>query len=920
MRKLKKAVSILLSIVLIGSMFTILSVTSASAETVQVFADKWVRAENETGDYFSFTDLYQNFIICRCWPEMDEPSFDYVYNQTANMSLTGQNEIRLNSWDDGNGKLDYYWSDNSSEAGNGRIYLSTNGDNINFNTDGVQWYAYTWETFTVDEVAATSPTCSNGGYTDGLSAHYESNDRYFVKAEGSTDGNQNAEQVSLDQITIPYFEYEYLNDNETIRLKKCNSDDADITVPDEIPSQYYPSDAPEGKTCTIIGEGAFAEKNNLTAVTIGDNVNHISGNTDAGAGAFSECGNLQSVTIGSSFNYAGQYCFLRCNNLTDFTTTSMARFPNQAYFSGLQDLSNATIHCYHGSGIASLCNDLDVTFDYLDEPPATHTYRADYWDWDNFDPDHTVKVFVSCSVCGKEFGEMDATIEEVVDTEPGLEYEGMGFYKAVITLDGQTLEDDDYRTHVFSIPKLVPYLDENGETQNVSAEPITQETHELTTGWYCVEGNEQLSGNIHLTGDVKIILTDGCELDLGNYWLGEDVTEDTSLTFYRQSGGTQGKLNADSISVTSLTVVGGDLNVNDDVYIGEDFTMSGGRFSANEIWTPTESTISLGWTDFENDCFLAKYINSDVTLVKPFKDQDGVVYDTGVYDMTAFEEKTLTPANVPMGAELEGHSISLAGDIAVNFYVKLSNTVAASENAYMQFEVPNTSTEYQQQTVYVKDLDPVTVNGEKYYVFKCRVAAKDMTEPILATLWDGYESCMFDPYSVTDYAYYLLNNTDIPAYAAAESLVRAMLTYGMHARAYFDSTKSALDIPNVIIPEYHEWVNADAEDIYDGMSISLKSQITLSLFFKSEDELTLTSDNPQYKTAQDGNNYVIRIRNIAAADLDKPITVEVNGSPAVVASPLTYCYKVQNSPDEKLANVAKALYEYWEAASLYFMS
>ena len=381
MRKLKKAVSILLSIVLIGSMFTILSVTSASAETVRVFADKWVKAENETGDYFSFTDLYQNFIICRCKPDMVDPNFGDVFNQTENMSLTGHNEIRLNSWDDGNGKLAYYWSDYSDQLGNGKIYLSTNGDGTNFNTDGVQWYAYTWETFTVDEFAATSPTYSNGVYTDGLSAHYETNDRYFVKAEGSTDGNQNVEQVSPAQITIPYFEYEYLTDDDTIRLKKCNSDDAEITVPDDIPSQYYPSDAPAGKTCTIIGEGAFAEKNTLTAVTIGDNVNHISGNTKAGAGAFSRCGKLQSVTIGSSFNYAGQYCFLRCNSLTDFTTTSMERFENQGYFSGLQDLNKdgATIHCYHSSGIASLCNELDkVTFVYLDEPPATHAYRADY--------------------------------------------------------------------------------------------------------------------------------------------------------------------------------------------------------------------------------------------------------------------------------------------------------------------------------------------------------------------------------------------------------------------------------------------------------------------------------------------------------------------------------------------------------------
>ena len=356
---------------------------------------------------------------------------------------------------------------------------------------------------------------------------------------------------------------------------------------------------------------------------------------------------------------------------------------------------------------------------------ATHTYHANYWDWDNFDTDHTVKALVICSVCSKEFGEMDATIEEVVDTPPTTTA-GSGHYKAVITIDGQTLEDDDNHSHTFTIE--------------------------------------------------------------------------------------------------------------------------------------------------------------------------------------------------PMGATLEGHSISLEGDIAVNFYVKLSDKVAASENAYMRFSVPETSTEYRDQIVYVKDLTPVTADGENYYVFKCRVAAKDMNTPILATLWDGDECCMFDPYSVTDYAYYLLNNTDIPAYAAAESLVRAMLTYGMTARAYFDSTADAWYAPDVTIPEYHEWVHADADNIYDGMSISLKSQTTLSLFFKSENELTLTCDKPEYETAHDGNNYVIRIRNIAAADLDKQINVVVNGRPAVAASPLTYCYKVQNSPDEKLANVAKALYRYWEAASQYFMS
>lgn len=108
MQKLRKPVSILLSVAMILSMFTILSVTSASAATVQVFARKRVRAEQVTGDYFSFTDLYKNFIICRCNPHFDETNYDVddttnVYDRTENITLDIQNEIRLNSWNNGNG-------------------------------------------------------------------------------------------------------------------------------------------------------------------------------------------------------------------------------------------------------------------------------------------------------------------------------------------------------------------------------------------------------------------------------------------------------------------------------------------------------------------------------------------------------------------------------------------------------------------------------------------------------------------------------------------------------------------------------------------------------------------------------------------------------------------------------------------------
>ena len=68
----------------------------------------------------------------------------------------------------------------------------------------------------------------------------------------------------------------------------------------------------------------------------------------------------------------------------------------------------------------------------------------------------------------------------------------------------------------------------------------------------------------------------------------------------------------------------------------------------------------------------------------------------------------------------------------------------------------------------------------------------------------------------------------------------------------------------------------------------------------------------------DKHEYVIRIRGIAAYDLDKQFTVYVNGQKAVEYSPLRYCFSAQNSSDTRLANTVKALYLYWQAAQDYF--
>lgn len=47
-----------------------------------------------------------------------------------------------------------------------------------------------------------------------------------------------------------------------------------------------------------------------------------------------------------------------------------------------------------------------------------------------------------------------------------------------------------------------------------------------------------------------------------------------------------------------------------------------------------------------------------------------------------------------VGARLVGHSVSLEGDIGVNFYMMLSDEIAASNTAYMLFTIPNGSKPY----------------------------------------------------------------------------------------------------------------------------------------------------------------------------------------------------------------------------------
>lgn len=287
-----------------------------------------------------------------------------------------------------------------------------------------------------------------------------------------------------------------------------------------------------------------------------------------------------------------------------------------------------------------------------------------------------------------------------------------------------------------------------------------------------------------------------------------------------------------------------------------------------------------------------------------------------------------------------GHSLSLNGDIGVNFYVDLTEEQAAS--AAVTFTWMKNGAE-KTASVDLKDAERYSCG----YKATCYVSASDMDADITATVSvDGVQIGGTDTYSVARYADVILTNNEFADYYTAletgngrngeqrltdlRALVSAMLVYGDNAKAYFDQNASAAEPASTAdIPETGCTETDLPEGVsFEGATLSLRSKTTLSLYFVKEagaPDIELSMDDKtegvDYELAQNGNEFVIRIRNIAAAELDNFFTVKVNGTGTVTYSPMTYCYKAANSETAsgKLKNTVKALYNYWLAAETFFV-
>ena len=153
------------------------------------------------------------------------------------------------------------------------------------------------------------------------------------------------------------------------------------------------------------------------------------------------------------------------------------------------------------------------------------------------------------------------------------------------------------------------YVEASGTLhENVTAMPLDNTMTTLAAGWYVVNENVDYTGKITLSGDVKLILGDGCTMSFGKEGelLNATIMEcnNHNLTIYGQSGGT-GWLKAYSAqydgikNVNYYTQNSGNVVISDGngacIKAGE-FTILGGTLDLKDVGGANGETVRLSWT------------------------------------------------------------------------------------------------------------------------------------------------------------------------------------------------------------------------------------------------------------------------------------------------------------------------------------
>ncbi|MBR4829209.1 MAG: glycoside hydrolase family 11 protein, partial [Muribaculaceae bacterium] len=252
----------------------------------------------------------------------------------------------------------------------------------------------------------------------------------------------------------------------------------------------------------------------------------------------------------------------------------------------------------------------------------------------------------------------------------------------------------------------IKYLDENGVEQTAEALPITSSNTNVSLdgGWYYVENNVTINGQLQFNGDAHLILADGCKMTVGTEANPIDYYaiygNNANLTIYGQSTGSDmGRLSATGsttgIKAYSITINGGAVtatatetegeSAKEGIYALSDIIIRGGSVSATArdygintdggkvnilggqvtaignvsgIWGNDESegnpyNITLGWT---NPTDFIKASSYKVSVDKAVKIADGKHFKAVTVSQTGTDPVVTTEK--PLAYIAGGHTFT----------------------------------------------------------------------------------------------------------------------------------------------------------------------------------------------------------------------------------------------------------------------
>ena len=273
-------------------------------------------------------------------------------------------------------------------------------------------------------------------------------------------------------------------------------------------------------------------------------------------------------------------------------------------------------------------------------------------------------------------------------------------------------------------------------------------------------------------------------------------------------------------------------------------------------------------------------------------------------------------------AKIISYSTSLGGNIAMNFYVELSDDLVADPDAYIQFGFAG-------KTVNVPVSEGV-LSGTSYR-FACPITSKNMTDDITAQVYNadgpvGAPKTM----AVDTYCNWIIANTSDQK---TINLMKAMLNYGASAQMLFNYRTD--DLANAAL--------ADADKVFgkvdasafahsrvgeeDGIkpvsyTLLLDSETTVRCYFqltgtKTIDEFTFTVDGIKVEPVYKDGYYYIEKANIAAHRLDD-MHVFTCGNITITYGGMSYVNQVMTYYTSGTTfDMASALYAYSKAAEAY---